>query len=124
MKLKQVDTILLVQSMVVSRQFYTGLLGLEILHDWQTMLVFKERLSILQASELQPQNEIQGFIQSGTGTRSNVVIYLQSDDLETCCQQLTEAGVRFLHGIIALPWERVFRIYDPDGYLIEIGEPH
>ena len=53
-----------------------------------------------------------------------MVIYLQSDDLDASYRQLAGAGVEIIHPILTLPWERIFRIYDPDHYVIEIGEPH
>jgi predicted enzyme related to lactoylglutathione lyase len=124
MKLTHVDTILLVENIENSRSFYSGILGLEMLHDWQTMLVYKERLALLQTDALCPVEEAQKFIQPGPQGRGNVVIYFQSDELEACYKKLSRAGVEILHGIIELPWERVFRIYDPDRYVIEIGEPH
>jgi len=58
-KLKQIDTIILVECVLRSKRFYTDILGLEI-----------------------------------------------------------------LHGIRDLPWQKIFRIYDPDKHIIEIGEPH
>jgi catechol 2,3-dioxygenase-like lactoylglutathione lyase family enzyme len=124
MKLKQVDTILLVENIETSKYFYVDILKLEILYDWKTMLVFKDRLAIHQASELQPAELTSRFIQPGKQGRGNVVIYLESDDLEESFQTLKEAGVTFIHDIISLPWERIFRVLDPDGYVIEIGEPH
>ncbi len=124
MKLSHIDTILLVENIETSRAFYSGTLGLQLLHDWQTMLVYKERFAILQHDALQPVEEAQKFVQAGTQWRGNVVVYFQSDDLEQSFAELQAAGVKVLHGILQLPWERVFRIYDPDGYVIEIGEPH
>ncbi len=88
------------------------------------MLVYKERFAILQADALLPLEETQKFIKLGAQGRGNVVVYFQSDDLDRCYVDLQKAGVNFIHGIITLPWERIFRIYDPDGYVIEIGEPH
>jgi len=124
MKLSHIDTILLVENIETSRAFYSDTLGLELLHDWQTMLVYKERFAILQRDALQPVEEAQKFVQAGAQGHGNVVVYFQSDDLEQSFVQLQSAGVKVLHGILQLPWERVFRIYDPDGYVIEIGEPH
>ena len=124
MKLSHIDTILLVQNIERSKAFYSGILELEVLHDWQTMLVYKERFALLQADALLPREEAQKFIQPGPQGHGNVVVYFQSDDLESCYEKLSKVGVEIIHGILTLPWERVFRVYDPDGYVIEIGEPH
>lgn len=122
MQLHHVDTILLVEDIAISKKFYAQVLGMEILHDWGAMVVFKDRLALHQASELQPRAETGKFSQSGG--HGNVIVYLQSDDLEGAYQELKEGGVEFLHGILSLPWERLFRVYDPDHYVVEIGEPH
>lgn len=124
MKLSHIDTILLVENIETSRVFYSGTLGLELLQDWQTMLVYKERFAILQRDALQPVEEAQKITRPGAQGRGNVVVYFQSDNLEQCFTQLQAAGVKVVHGILHLSWERVFRISDPDGYIIEIGEPH
>jgi catechol 2,3-dioxygenase-like lactoylglutathione lyase family enzyme len=124
MKLTHVDTIVLVENIEISRKFYTDRLGLEVLHDWQTMVVFKERFAIMQADRLEPQEETQAFLRPGLQGCGNVVIYFQSDNLEACYEQLKAAQVKIVHGILPLAWERIFRIQDPDGHVIEIGEPH
>jgi hypothetical protein len=37
---------------------------------------------------------------------------------------LNNAGIKFLHQINEEPWgQRTIRFFDPDGHLIEIGEP-
>ena len=124
MNLKQVDTILLVKNIETSKHFYSEVLKLEILHDWGAMVVYKERLALHQADLLQPIEETIKFVQAGVKVHANVVIYLASDNLDECQAALKDAGVLFVHEIIQLPWERVFRIFDPDHYVIEIGEPH
>jgi predicted enzyme related to lactoylglutathione lyase len=124
MKLKHKDTILLVENIEISKRFYSQTLGLEILHDGGSMVVFDERLAILQATELLPREETEKFLQPGLFGRGNVVIYLQCDDLDGCHQKLKDEGVEIIHGILTMPWERLFRIYDPDRYVVEIGEAH
>ena len=36
--------------------------------------------------------------------------------------RLLGLGVEILHGIVELPWQRLFRIRDLDGNVVEIGE--
>jgi catechol 2,3-dioxygenase-like lactoylglutathione lyase family enzyme len=124
MKLKHINTILLVDNIEISRKFYSEILGLEVLHDWQTIVIYQEKFAILQESELQPKEETQKFVRPGLQGRGNIVVYFQSDNLEASCKKLKEEGVEIIHGILTLPWERIFRVYDPDRYVIEIGEPH
>ncbi len=122
--MKHVNTILLVNDIETSKHFYTETLGLKIRDDWQTMVVFEGDLALHQAGELQPKELTAAFTSTGVQGHDNVVIYLQSEDLDACCADLQQRGVEFLHDIVNLPWERLFRIKDPDGYIVEIGEAH
>lgn len=121
---RQMNTILMVKNIQDSKRFYADVLKLDIVHDWGAMLVFKENLSLHQADQLQPFEMTGRFVQAGAQGRSNVVIYIESDNLDECFESMKSAGVPIEHEIIQLPWERVFRAYDPDGYVLEIGEPH
>lgn len=45
-------------------------------------------------------------------------------NIENIFYKLKDADVKFLHEIKTEPWgQRTCRFYDPDGHLIEIGEP-
>ena len=52
------------------------------------------------------------------------VVYFETHELEETYEHLAQAGVEFVHPIREEPWgQRVMRLYDPDGHIIEIGEP-
>jgi predicted enzyme related to lactoylglutathione lyase len=122
-KMKHIDSIILVNDLEASKAFYTKLMGLEILHDWSNMVVFKERFSIHKADALQPPELISGLIVTGNQGHGNIVLYFEAGDLETEYQKLVQAGVKVIHGIVQVPWQKLFRVYDPDGHIIEIGSP-
>jgi predicted enzyme related to lactoylglutathione lyase len=121
--MKHIDTIVLVRDIERSKTFYTQLMGMEILHDWGNMIVFKERFAIHQANALQPQDLIGPHIHSGDQGLGNLVLYFETEDLEGEYQKLQNAGVKMVHGIIDVPWQKLFRAYDPDGHILEIGAP-
>lgn len=121
--MKHIDTIILVNDLDASKAFYTNMMGLEILHDWGNMLVFKERLAIHKANTLQPPEFINGFIHSGSQGLGNLILYFEAGDLEAEYQKLVQAGVKVIHGIVQVPWQKLFRVYDPDGHIVEIGSP-
>ncbi|MDF2565902.1 MAG: Lactoylglutathione lyase-like lyase, partial [Massilibacillus sp.] len=51
-------------------------------------------------------------------------LYFESDNLDDMHKKLTAKKVEFVHDMIEQPWgQRVFRIYDPDKHMVELGEP-
>jgi len=58
-----------------------------------------------------------------TKKANNAELYFETDELETIFQDLKQAAVEFIHAIQEQPWgQRVMRLYDPDGHIVEIGE--
>jgi catechol 2,3-dioxygenase-like lactoylglutathione lyase family enzyme len=56
--------------------------------------------------------------------QAGVELYFETDDVEGARDLLRRRGVRFVHDIFEQPWgQRVFRVYDPDMYIVEFGEP-
>ncbi|EMS72734.1 VOC family protein [Ruminiclostridium cellobioparum] len=122
--MKHVDTIVLVEDIKVSKEFYINMIGLEILYDWGNMVIFKDRFSIHQANKLMPEQEINKCIHAGKQGYNNLVIYFEVEDIEEEYNKIVQKGVKVIHGITELPWQKIFRIYDPDNHIIEIGGPH
>jgi len=53
-----------------------------------------------------------------------MLVYFDSDEIESTYKRLQAAGVEFIEGIQEQPWgQRAMRLYDPDGHIIEVGEP-
>ena len=49
---------------------------------------------------------------------------LECEDLDNIFSKLLDYGVAFIHTIKEQPWgQRVFRFFDPDNHIVEIGEP-
>lgn len=122
--MKQVDTILLVKDIKESHKFYIENFGLEVLHDWDSMMIYKNRLALHQKDKIQPQ-EFASSLGAGDNSGS-VIIYIELDrteSLEDKLDYLKNKGVEIIHDIFSLPWQRIFRVYDPDRNIIEIGEP-
>lgn len=124
MKMRHVDTIVLVKNIEKSKAFYTDILKLDIIHDWKSMVIFSNRLALHQADLLHPQ-EIRSYIQSDAFGAGNLLIYLETANIEIAFDRLKKKNIELLHGIVKLPWGgKIFRIKDPDGHIIEIGELH
>ena len=63
------------------------------------------------------------YIPRGKQGRNNVIIYFEAENLDIAYQKMVEKGIGILHGIVELPWQKIFRIVDPDNHIIEIGNP-
>ena len=54
----------------------------------------------------------------------NCELYFETDDLDDMSARASNAGAQFVHPLREQPWgQRVFRFYDPDGHIVEVGEP-
>ena len=120
--MKQIDTIILVEDIKRSKKFYSEIIQLEVLHDWVSMVIFRNRFAIHQTDLLQPKDLIGPLLENVRPGSSNFIIYVGTDSIESEFERLGKLGVDIVHGIVELPWQRIFRIRDDNGYLVEIGE--
>lgn len=107
-----------------SRTFYEDLLDQEVLADFGANVPFKSGFSLWQAdaavgviySDTQKARDSQG--------QDNFEMYFEASDLDTAWTRVKKAGVRIIQPVREAPWgQRGFRLYDPDGHIVEIGEP-
>jgi catechol 2,3-dioxygenase-like lactoylglutathione lyase family enzyme len=122
---KFANAIVFVKDIDVSKRFYIDIIGLNMIDDYETIVFFENRFVIHSAKsiihtvykkDLPGSDHEQG--------KRNILIYFESDDLEGMYQKIEGAGVRIIHGIEKQAWgQRVFRFYDPDDHMVEIGEP-
>jgi hypothetical protein len=55
---------------------------------------------------------------------NNLELYFEADDIDKAFVLVRDAGTEMIHPIHEEPWgQRTFRCYDPDGHIVEIGEP-
>jgi catechol 2,3-dioxygenase-like lactoylglutathione lyase family enzyme len=120
-----INPVVFVKDIERSKEFYANELGLSIVGDHGSFVLFDQHFAIHQAHEL--AETVWGSDRPG-GTdqdqgRSNLLLYFETETLEQTYETL-KASVRMIHPIIQQPWgQAVFRFYDPDGHVIEIGEP-
>ena len=58
------------------------------------------------------------------GGRALAELCFETAAIDEILLRLQERGVEFLHELLEESWgQRTIRFYDPDGHLIEIGEP-
>ena len=121
--LKFVSPLIVVEDMARSRQFYEQLLEQKVKFDFGVDVCFEGDFTIHLKSHFQ---SLLGDVSKYpiTVKAHNGELYFDSDDIESIYQRLQAAGVEFIEGIQEQPWgQRAMRLYDPDGHILEIGEP-
>jgi uncharacterized glyoxalase superfamily protein PhnB len=121
--LKFVSPLIVVEDMARSRQFYEQLLEQKVKFDFGVDVAFEGDFTLHLKSHFQ---SLLGDASKYpiTSKAHNGELYFDSDEIESTYQRLQAAGVEFIEAIQEQPWgQRAMRLYDPDGHILEIGEP-
>ena len=117
MKIK--NPMLVVTDIDKSVEFYKKVLGLHVIMDFGANKTLTGGL-VLQT--LETWKEFIGTDDVSFGSNSSE-IYFEEDDFDKFADKLKKCEVEYVHSIKEHSWgQRVVRIYDPDGHIIEIGE--
>lgn len=107
-----------------SREFYQKVLGLEVEFDFGENISFRDSISLWdreRASEIVFGER--GRFEPYNGAKP-VELYFETDDLESVSSMLAKLDVELIHPLREEPWgQRNIRFFDPDRYVIEVGEP-
>lgn len=119
MKLKNV--LIVVSDMEASIKFYKDLFGLEVVLDQDGNVILTEGLV------LQDKRIWESFIKKDVTWRGHdTELYFEEKDIDGVLKRLDESAyeIEYINRDIRHSWgQRVVRLYDPDGHVIEIGEP-
>ena len=118
MKLKNV--LLVVKDIERSKKFYKDLFGLEVIADFDGNVVLTEGLV------LQDETIWKSFIEKAIVHKGhNAELYFEENDMDRFLQKLENwpEPIEYVNPFMEHSWgQRVVRIYDPDGHMIEVGE--
>jgi hypothetical protein len=133
MKIKYICPLITAQDIGKSRKFYENILDQEVEIDHGANVSFKGGFAIHDAEHYR---KLLGYpflrdpLLNESSTINNnleknfMELYFESEYLDDVQKKLESVNCRFLHKIMEQPWgQRVMRFYDPDGYIIEVGEP-
>ena len=124
MSIKFQSSVIFVKDIEASRHFYEGLLGQKVEMDFGPNVRFVGGFSIWQVDHACQIIFERALGEMGLLGRENCELYFEADDLDTPHMRLSDVGVQFAHPLREQPWgQRVFRVYDPDGHIVELGEP-
>jgi|GEM_PF-490732 len=124
MKIQFLHPAILVQDIGISKRFYVDVLGLRVIEEHQDFVLFEMHFSIHQAQALwKTVFGEEGHDAVLPRNKDCVHLYFETDDLEGAYSRIG-SRVDLIHPIARQPWgQMVFRFRDPDGYLVEIGDP-
>ena len=121
MIVKYICSLLTVSDIQKSKEFYEDILNQEVDLDHGENISFKGGFAIHDRKHFQQLITEEHKI---FRPKNCVELYFESDDLDTIQNKLENMNANFLHKIKQQPWgQRVMRFYDPDNYIIEVGEP-
>lgn len=122
-----VNTIVFVSDLQESKRFYKDILGIKVKEDLKTVVFFENRLVLHCARSIMNTVFKQAVKASPNAQGSkNLLVYLECETPETLDRMYSEMKdkVSIIHEIEPQEWgQRVFRFYDPDGHIVELGEP-
>jgi catechol 2,3-dioxygenase-like lactoylglutathione lyase family enzyme len=113
--------LIVVEDIAVSRRFYEEVFCEKVLYDFGENIQFESNLSIHQKAHFA---RVTGISANDIANKThNAEIYFEEDDLEDFFARIQALRIPMLHGPSEQPWgQRVLRLFDPDGHLIEVGE--
>jgi len=124
MKIDFVSPAVLVKEIKRSKYFYETILGQEIEMDNGEHVGFRGGFSIWEGDHAYGLIFEQGKKFSNSRGQEGFELYFETMELEGVLNKLKSSDVELLHGIHEHPWgQRGFRVYDPDGHIVEVSEP-
>lgn len=120
MRLKNI--LLVVGDIERSKTFYKELFHLDVVRQFEGNVILTQGL-VLQDKQIWEQ-----LIKRPLSFKGGVsLLYFETGDLEAFQQKLDNSGyeIEYLSRIMTYEWgQKVIRLYDPDGHIIEVGENH
>jgi len=124
MSVKFQGAVVFVRDIAVSRRFYEELLGQKILVDFGEVIGFEAGFSRWQADHAHNILFNKKFDEPQPLGRTNFELCFEDSEIQTIWKRISSEDIKLVHPLKEQPWgQLVFRLYDPDGHIVEIGEP-
>lgn len=120
MQMQYMCTLLAVTDMARAKHFYCDLLGMTITADFGANVTLDGHVA------LQTLDTWQSLLRTDAITLCHRAseLYFECNNLDALVQLLEAHGVTYVHPPCTQTWgQRVVRFYDPDGHILEAGEP-
>lgn len=123
MEIKYICSLLTVKDVQKSREFYEKVLKQEIELDHGENVSFKGGFAIHDREHFHDLVDNGSIKNENNKGNALIELYFVSEEIEVLNKKLESLDVVFLHNIREQPWgQRVLRFFDPDDYIIEVGE--
>ena len=125
---KFINPIPFVADLARAKAFYCDVLGLKILQDHGNFVQFDDGFALHEGMSLYrtvygEDAETEDAENTQSYGRGNLVLYFEDDELDATFDRICDR-LNMIHDIQQQEWgQRVFRFYDPDGHIVEVGEP-
>lgn len=118
-----VNPIPFVRDIVRSKDFYETRMGLRIVEDFGSFVLFETGFAIHEGPALERTVWRQASATQEPYGRANLLLYFEHEDVDAAFSAIAP-HVTLIHPVEEQAWgKRVFRFYDPDGHAVEVGEP-
>lgn len=112
---------LVVKDIEKSKAFYTQIIGVRVIAD------LGENVTLTGGMGLQTESSWMAFTnceQDFFSYRGNVTeMYFEEEDFDGFLERLKTKNVEMVGSELVMPWgQKVVRVYDPDGHIVEVGE--
>lgn len=117
-------SVIFVKDIDVARRFYEDLLEQKVAMDFGPNVGFESGFALWQVDHAYEMVFGAPTDDATPLGRKNIELYFETDALDDVFARITAAQVQLVHPPHEQPWgQRAFRIYDPDGHIVELGEP-
>lgn len=119
--MKYAGTLLAVSDLPASRAFYETMLDQKVKFDFGENLQFESGISLQTGPSFAGMT---GLEERAAAHHLGGELYFETEDFDSMMRKFeVQPNIHYLQKEIEHPWgQRVTRLFDPDGYLIEIGE--
>ena len=121
--MKFINSVLIVEDLRRSEEFYSEVLSLK------SMMTFDyENIKFSCGISLQQKKNWLSYIDAEEDSvqflSNSAELYFEEENFDRFLRKLKRrADIRYVHDVMTHDWgQRVIRIYDPDGHIIEVGE--
>jgi catechol 2,3-dioxygenase-like lactoylglutathione lyase family enzyme len=106
-----------------AKRFYAEVLQLKVLEDHGAFVRFEDGFALHDGTALHQTVFDAPPAEGGPYGRRNLVLYFEDGDIDAAFGRIV-GQVDLIHDVREQAWgQRVFRFFDPDGHIVEVGEP-